>query len=78
MSSPTDGAAIDYVRSEVVTDLGPDELTFLRRTAVLEVMSGPLCDAVLGTTGSAETAEMLESLTHTTFFVVPLDEGGRW
>ena len=47
-----------------------DDLRFLTRTAVLERMSGPLCDAVLEESGSAA---VLESLARSNLFLVPLD-----
>ena len=43
----------DYLRSELLARLSPEPVSFLTRTAVLDRMSGPLCDAVLGGTGSA-------------------------
>ena len=46
------------------------ELTFLRRTSVLETMSGPLCDAVLE---RKESALELAALEAANLFVVPLD-----
>ena len=52
-----------------------DELLFLTRTAVLEPMSGALCDAVLERSGSAT---LLESLADSNLFVVPLDRTGEW
>ena len=60
----------DYFRSEYLSRLDPDRLTFLRRTSVLESMSGPLCDAVLDRTGSALELAALEQAN---LFVVPLD-----
>ena len=65
----------EYLRSEVLSRLRRDELRFLTRTAVLGPMSGSLCDAVLGSCGSA--AE-LESLARSNLFVVPLDGNGHW
>ena len=56
--SGSDRLVSDYLESELLEHLSPDELRFLTRTAVLERMSGPLCDAVLEETGSAA---MLES-----------------
>jgi LuxR family transcriptional regulator, maltose regulon positive regulatory protein len=47
----------------------------LTRTAVLERMSGPLCDAVLDTTGSSD---VLESLEASNLLLVPLDRRRRW
>jgi LuxR family maltose regulon positive regulatory protein len=36
----------DYVREELFSALSSDDLVFLRRTSVLERLSGPLCDAI--------------------------------
>jgi LuxR family transcriptional regulator, maltose regulon positive regulatory protein len=60
----------DYLRAELLAHVSPDELRFLTRTAVLERMSGPLCDAILEASGSAE---ILESLAGSNLFLVPLD-----
>jgi LuxR family maltose regulon positive regulatory protein len=65
----------DYLRAEELSRTGPDELDFLLRSSVLETMSGPLCDAVLGGSGSAA---MLERLEHDNLFVVPLDQTRAW
>jgi len=65
----------DYLRAEVLSPLTDEEITFLTRTAVLERMCGPLCDAVLEQTGSAE---MLDSLARSNGFVVPLDDHDEW
>ena len=37
----------EYVESEVLARISPRQRMFLTRTAVLERMCGPLCDAVL-------------------------------
>jgi len=68
--SGSDRLVSDYLRSELLAHLSADDLRFLTRTAVLDRMSGPLCDAVLETSGSA--AE-LESLAGSNLFLVPLD-----
>jgi LuxR family transcriptional regulator, maltose regulon positive regulatory protein len=60
----------DYFRSEYLSRLAPDRLTFLRRTSVLETMSGPLCDAVLE---QKESSLELAKLEAANLFVVPLD-----
>jgi LuxR family maltose regulon positive regulatory protein len=80
---PTGGAAFagsdklvaDYLQSELLAHLSPDEVQFLTRTSVLERMSGPLCDAVLESNGSATT---LESLERSNLFLVPLDRDRQW
>jgi LuxR family transcriptional regulator, maltose regulon positive regulatory protein len=48
---------------------------FLTRTAVLERMSGPLCDAVLEQHGSAT---VLADLAQSNLLLVPLDPRGEW
>jgi LuxR family transcriptional regulator, maltose regulon positive regulatory protein len=65
----------DYLRSEELTRVGPTELEFLLRTAVLDRMSGPLCDAVLE---RDDSAQVLEKLGDENLFVVPLDHQRHW
>ncbi len=48
---------------------------FLLRSSILDRLSGPLCDAVLGVRGSQET---LESMERANLFIAPLDEERRW
>ena len=80
---PTTGPAVagddrnlaEYLRAEHLDGLPHAELAFLRRSAVLDRMSGPLCDAVLETSGSGAR---LESMARANMFVVPLDGSGRW
>ena len=64
----------EYFRSEFLAPLTPDLLTFLRRTSVLEQLTAPLCDAVLGSKGSGK---MLASLERTHLLVAPLDRHGK-
>jgi LuxR family transcriptional regulator, maltose regulon positive regulatory protein len=65
----------DYVRAAVLAQMPRETLQFLRRTAVLDVMSGPLCDATLDTTGSAQN---LAAISQTNLFVVPFDDQQDW
>lgn len=65
----------DYLQSELLAHLPAERVAFLTRTAVLDRLSGPLCDAVLETTGSAE---MLEVLERSNLLVVPLDRQREW
>jgi LuxR family transcriptional regulator, maltose regulon positive regulatory protein len=60
----------DYLRSELLAHLPPELMRFLTRTAVLERLSGPLCDAVLATSGSER---VLSSLEDSNLLLVPLD-----
>jgi LuxR family transcriptional regulator, maltose regulon positive regulatory protein len=65
----------DYVESELLARLSGRQRNFLTRTAVLERMSGPLCDAVLNHPGSAA---MLADLARSNLLLVSLDRRGRW
>ena len=73
--SGDDRLMADYLRSELLSRLSGDEVSFLIRTSVLERMCGPLCDAVLGTSGSAAT---LESLERSNLLLVALDRRAEW
>ena len=73
--SGSDRLVSEYLRSELLAHLSADEFHFLTRTAPLERMSGPLCDAVLETSGSAA---ILGSLARSNLFLVPLDAVGDW
>ena len=66
---------VDYLQSALLSGLSPTKVQFLTRTAVLDRLSGPLCDAVLGTTGSAA---VLASLERSNLLVVPLDRQREW
>ena len=65
----------DYFHSEYLGALAPERLRFLRRTSVLEKMSGALCDAMLD---SNQSFDELEALKHSNLFLVPLDDDGIW
>ena len=64
-----------YLHAEYLDGLSEERLAFLRRTSLLERMSGPLCDAVLGRKHSAAELEALRSAN---LFLVPLDAHGEW
>jgi LuxR family maltose regulon positive regulatory protein len=66
---------VDYLNSELLSRLPARQVSFLTRTAVLDWMCGPLCDAVLHTTGSAK---VLESLAASNLLLVPLDRRREW
>ncbi len=73
-SSP-DRAVSDFIRSEVLAGLPPEIDRFLHGTAILDVLSPPLCDAVLDST---QSATVLDTLMRTGLFVTPLDGDGAW
>ena len=66
---------VDYLRSEYLSRLRRPDIEFLTRTAVLDRMSGALCDAVLERTDSARR---LQTLEQGNFFVIPLDHHRDW
>jgi LuxR family maltose regulon positive regulatory protein len=65
----------DYLRSEYLSHLRPGAIRFLRRTSVLDRVSGPLCDAVLDAEGSAKELEKIERAN---LFLLPLDNRREW
>jgi LuxR family transcriptional regulator, maltose regulon positive regulatory protein len=65
----------EYVESELLARLSEQQRAFLTRTAVLERMCGPLCEAVLDLPGSAAT---LTDLSQSNLLLVPLDRRGQW
>ena len=65
----------DYLWSELLARVPPETVSFLTRTSLLDRLSGPLCDAVLDATGSAQT---LERLQRSNLLVIPLDDQRQW
>jgi LuxR family maltose regulon positive regulatory protein len=66
---------VDYLQVVVLSSVPPEVVGFLTRCAVLDRLSGPLCDAVLDMTGSAD---LLERLARSSMLVIPLDRRRRW
>ncbi len=75
---------LDYLMEEVLQQQTEAVRNFLLQTAVLERLSGPLCDAVrFGIGGTADTGQkdgkwMLAALERGNLFVVPLDDQRQW
>jgi LuxR family maltose regulon positive regulatory protein len=65
----------EYMESEILARISRRQRVFLTRTAALERMSGPLCEAVLDLPGSAVT---LADLARSNVLLVPLDRRGEW
>jgi LuxR family maltose regulon positive regulatory protein len=65
----------DYLYRESLGQLPGDVQRFLRRTAVLDQLSAPLCDAILDESGSGARLRGLEA---TNLFLVPLDRRREW
>ncbi len=66
---------LDYLVDEVLAHQPDQVREFLLHTAVLDRLTGPLCDAV---TGRADGCAMLENLERANLFVVALDEHQAW
>ncbi|HEY9418485.1 MAG TPA: helix-turn-helix transcriptional regulator, partial [Pseudonocardia sp.] len=66
---------LDYLTEEVLEQQPEHIRTFLLETSVLERLSGPLCDEVLGREGSQQ---MLEQIERANLFLLPLDDSRRW
>jgi LuxR family transcriptional regulator, maltose regulon positive regulatory protein len=63
-----------YFRDELLARLPDGELDFLTRTSVLDRLSGPICDAITGGSGSAA---ILERFERSNLFLLPLDRERR-
>jgi LuxR family maltose regulon positive regulatory protein len=75
---------LDYLAAEVLRRQPARIQAFLRRTSILERLTGPLCDAVLSGGDGATNGQVgdsrstLEYLERTNLFIVPLDGERRW
>ena len=66
---------LDYLADEVLDGQPGQVRAFLLETSVLERLSGELCDAVTGRSGSQA---MLQDIERAGLFLVPLDEVRGW
>ena len=64
-----------YMQSEFLARISPRQRVFLTRTAVLERLCGPLCEAVLDQPGATAT---LAAVARSNLLLVPLDSQGEW
>jgi LuxR family maltose regulon positive regulatory protein len=71
----TNRYVVDLLGEEVLAGLREELREFLLMTSVLEKMTGPLCDAVVG---REDSALLLRELARSNLFVVPLDEQSEW
>ena len=72
--SGADQNVADYLRHELLADLPEAQQTLLRETSILTRLTGPLCDAVTGRSG---TAADLHALARAGLPLAPLDRSGR-
>ncbi len=66
---------LDYLLEEVLRQQPAHILEFLQKTAILNQLTAPLCNAL---TGAANGQEILESLERVNLFLIPLDHERRW
>jgi LuxR family maltose regulon positive regulatory protein len=67
---------IDYLADEVLHHQPEEVQSFLLQTSILDRLSGPLCDAVLG--GPSDSEQMLVELERKNLFLIPLDDERKW
>jgi LuxR family transcriptional regulator, maltose regulon positive regulatory protein len=69
---------LDYLTDEVLQQQTESVQSFLLQTAILDRLSGPLCDALCSVgDGGVNGQAMLESLERANLFIVPLDDERR-
>ena len=73
--SGDDRYVADYLYREALARLPEADQRFLRRTAVLEQLCAPLCDAVVGESGAQQRLRRLEA---SSLFLVPFDRRREW
>ena len=73
--SGDDRYIVDYLLEEVLQRQPNRVRHFLLQTAILERLSGSLCDAV---TDQTDGQEMLETLERGNLFIIPLDNKRQW
>ena len=66
---------LDYLIEEVLNQQPKDILNFLLQTAILDQLSGSLCNAL---TGQDNGQGILEMLDRANLFIIPLDSERRW
>ncbi len=66
---------LDYLFEEVLQQQPEDIQNFLLYTSILERLSGPLCDEILG---GKDSQAVLEELERGNLFLVPLDDERGW
>ena len=70
-----DRYVVDYLVEEVLAHQAEPVRDFLLRTAVLDRLTGTLCDAL---TGRDDGSRMLTTLERANLFLVPLDDQREW
>ncbi|MBN2393525.1 MAG: hypothetical protein JXR84_22520 [Anaerolineae bacterium] len=71
---------LEYLLEEVLNRQPEAIQMFLMKTAVLDRLSGPLCDAVLGESapGQVDAQAILDDFERANLFIIPLDDERGW
>ena len=70
---------VDYLMTEVLSRVPPEIEDFLIKTSILDLLCGPLCDAVMDVDSMRPRGQaILQGLAEANLFTVPLDEQGFW
>ena len=70
---------IDYLMNEVLSRVPPAIEDFLIKTSILDLLCGPLCDAVMAEDSTQPRGQaILQGLDEANLFTVSLDEQGFW
>ncbi|MGD8465500.1 MAG: LuxR C-terminal-related transcriptional regulator [Anaerolineae bacterium] len=69
---------LDYLIEEVLARQSPAIQSFLLQTSILERMTGPLCDYLLGPDRFHNSQQVLEYLEQENLFIVSLGDERRW
>lgn len=67
---------LDYLVEEVLQGMHQPVQDFLLQTSILEALSAPVCDALLGQAGMSQS--MLQQLEQKNLFILPLDDHRQW
>ncbi len=65
----------DYLMDEILSRQEPEMQEFLLKTSILERLSAPLCNAILG---RGNSQHILDRIEKSNLFVVPLDQERTW
>lgn len=84
--SGTNRYILDYLLEEVLANLTPEVQQFLLSTSIIDHLTAPLCDALLGVgkegnpeqPGAGRSISMLAYLEQANIFLVPLDAERQW
>jgi LuxR family maltose regulon positive regulatory protein len=70
---------VDFLAHEVLDQQSEDVRQFLLRSSILDVLAGPLCEAVTSLDSSpGYGTRMLDQLEHLNLFITPVDEQRQW